>query len=141
MSASKLGSQSILETALALRRSINTVTADLPTLRSEMAWLGRTYSGKAPTCFPCVPGGEYMISSNWRSAELDQLDFSAARTTKEVVPAKPSFTTAIMHEGCNIPMRGGFAVCAESDEGVWVTGMVGRQVWERVRNSGIFGFA
>ena len=82
-----------------------------------------------------------MISSNWRSAELDKLDFSAARTTKEVVPAKPSFTTAIMHEGCNIPMRGGFAVCAESDEGVWVTGMVGRQVWERVRNSGIFGFA
>ena len=115
------------------------MTADLPTLRSEMAWLGRTYRGKPAQCFPCPPGCEFMVTSNWRSAELGELDFSAARTTKWDSPAKP-FASAILHEGGGLPMRGGFSIGAESDEGVWVSGVLGESVWKRVRDSGLFAF-
>ena len=79
-----------------------------------------------------------MITSNWCSAELGELDFSAARMIKGDNPAKPIFTTGILHEGSRVPTRRGFGICGESDEGVWVTGIMGEPVWERVRRSGLF---
>lgn len=138
--ASQLGSQPTLETALLLRRTLNAYTADTESLKAQQGWVSRMYHGKRPPVFPSAVGAEYGIVTNWRSAKLSEMDFRGARSDSEG-PVNPSFIFCAVPESYNVPVRGALAVVCESDEGIWIAMGLGERVWERVRASGLFGFA
>ena len=136
--ASQLGSQSVLETALLLRRALNKYTSDTASIKAQHAWVTRAYNGTRPPVMPSPAGAEYAIMTNWRSAKLGELDFGGARQVVSGV-ANPSFVFATVQENA-IPTRGALIAVCESDEGIWTMTVLGETVWQRVRASGMFTF-
>jgi len=142
MPASQLGSQSILDTALSIRRSILAFRADADdTVRSQLALILRQYRGKAPPMIPGAPGTEYGLTTNWLTMKLGDLDFSGARPNGAADgPARPSFVFGRVPEGFKDPLRGTSSIACETEDGVWVAMTLGETVWQRVKSSGIFTF-
>jgi len=144
--ASQLGSQSVLETALVIRRTLKDYTTNKDRLREQHASLLKSYNGRRPPVFPNAPYGEYAVTSNWRSGKLGALNFAGARInagSAEAIAAGPLLPTmafASPQEGAKLPMRGSLAVCSETEEGIWSMIGLGEQVWQRTKKNGPFVF-
>ena len=117
--AHQLGAQPLHLTALALRRSLIAFTDNLDTFRSELVWL-RQFRGRTPPLLPNLPGGEIALISNWRSARLNKMNWSVAKTRGDGAEAKPTFVFLGMQDGRILPSRGTGQIMSESKEGIWV---------------------
>lgn len=63
--ARDLGPQPVLDTVLAIRRSISAYVADTDTLGAEMAWVAKC-AGVGAFVLPYLPGEEMVLTSSWR---------------------------------------------------------------------------
>ncbi|KZV91680.1 hypothetical protein EXIGLDRAFT_90943 [Exidia glandulosa HHB12029] len=143
--AHKLGSQPILDTALTIRRDLNewTSPSTRDTLRAEVAWFAQ-FKGTGKLLFFAPAGGEHLILSNWRSAELNGVDFSGAlhegKEVREVREVKPVYVSSYVQEGSRMPKRGTGTVCSETEDGLWLTVTRSERDWEGIRQSGAVRF-
>lgn len=137
--AAQLGAQSVLETALSIRRAVAAFKANRGTLLAELAWEQR--AGPGVPLFPAPPGGEWLVATNWRASKLNEVDFAGARVAGETRDARAQFVIGCVQEGIKVPLRGGVVVHSESAEGIWLAIVQSEKVWERVRRSGSMRFA
>ena len=142
--AHQVGSQPILATALAVRGLLKALTENFDTLCSELTWLW-CYRGRRAPLLTHAPGGEFAVVSNWRSARLNELDFSGAMINTKSLDGiqritQPTFIFFDMQEGKKYPARGSAWVTSECSEGIWVRAVLGARVWDRVRSSGQIQF-
>lgn len=134
ITAAQLARQSLAETALFLRRALNGYTVDVPLLRLENAWMAQpAFKGKGKRLFPAPFRAEYLITSNWRSAELNKVDFSGASLDGQ--DARPAFVTSWPQDGLRMPRRRTGVVCSETDEAIWLAITRTEADWERIRRS------
>ncbi|KAH7092711.1 hypothetical protein BKA62DRAFT_626010 [Auriculariales sp. MPI-PUGE-AT-0066] len=137
-SACTFGSRPLSALALHIRHALNAFTADLPALRYDMGALNTRTANGRPLLFPCVPGGESLTISNWRSIKMNELDFSGAVVhASDATRARPSFVIGHSQHGAVAPLRGIGIVCSEDERGVWVKLTLGKRVWERIAAAGL----
>ena len=126
-----------------LRRDLNDFVANTDALELEMARLTHNFNGRRPLLLPSPANVEMVALSNWRSAELNKLDFSAARVDggRGGGSAKPNFVFMKRWQGPTAFLRGMGAVCSEDEHGVWIYFTLGSRVWERIRRCAGIPFA
>ncbi|EJD38890.1 hypothetical protein AURDEDRAFT_172041 [Auricularia subglabra TFB-10046 SS5] len=97
------------------------------------------FKGKGKRLFPAPFGAEYLITSNWRTAKLNEVDFSGASLDGRA--ARPSFVTSWPQAGLRMPRRRTGVVCSETDDAIWLAITKTEADWERIRRGGAFHFA
>ncbi|KAJ7148761.1 hypothetical protein C8R43DRAFT_516527 [Mycena crocata] len=76
--------ESLGDIAIRFRRAILAYTADLAGMQSDICF---RCSNPLKMLFPCPPGAEYRITTNWRSARFGEMDFSGAWHAPRVLTA------------------------------------------------------
>ncbi|KAJ7664764.1 hypothetical protein B0H17DRAFT_1256017 [Mycena rosella] len=144
--ANAFQTESLAALALRVRRAVNAYTADPAAIRADVQW---HCAHPGMTLFPCPPGAEYNVQTNWRAACFAGLDFSGARAASPPGAAAADtleraarvvFVHPIVTSGKNIPMRGTGGVLMDDEHGVWMSQYRGAKDWERVRQSGSLVF-
>ncbi|KAJ6465777.1 hypothetical protein C8R45DRAFT_1173416 [Mycena sanguinolenta] len=135
--------ESLGELALRVRRAILAYNADAAALRAELRWL---FEGSNATkmAFPCQPGAEFSVTTNWRDGKLGALDFSGAvvRDSKsEAVTGRVLFLHLVVTSDKTVPMRGSGVVLMEDEDVVWMAQIRASKDWERIIQSGAIAFA
>ncbi|EJD50449.1 hypothetical protein AURDEDRAFT_160350 [Auricularia subglabra TFB-10046 SS5] len=138
IAAGDIAAQPLLETALAVRRSLIAFTSPsgLDVVRGQLAWKERYNAGKKGRLFAPNPDAEYALLSNWRSAKFNQFDFSGAQKGRDKdLPGAvtPVFVGLFVQDGIQVPMRGIGAVLSETDNGIWATMTLNDEEWESLK--------
>ncbi|KAJ7436736.1 hypothetical protein FB451DRAFT_1153007 [Mycena latifolia] len=124
---------SLAELALRIRRAIKAYNADLDAIAADLRW---RHANPLKTLFPCPPGSEFSIQSNWRKGHFGDLDFSGACEGL----ARVVFVMGLTSSGKSIPMRGNGGVLMEDEDAVWMGQFRGAKDWENIRRSGSVTF-
>ncbi|KAJ6494546.1 hypothetical protein C8R45DRAFT_1135467 [Mycena sanguinolenta] len=135
--------ESLGDLALRLRRAILAYNADTAALRADLRWL---FEGSNATkmVFPCPPGAEFSVTTNWRDGKLGALDFSGAvvRDSKsEAAAGRVVFVYLIVTSDKTLPKRGAGVVLMEDEDVVWMVHARGSKDWKKIRQSGTVAFA
>ncbi|KAJ6465808.1 hypothetical protein C8R45DRAFT_939394 [Mycena sanguinolenta] len=133
--------KSLGELALHMRRAILAYNADAAALRADLRWL---FEGSNVTklTFPCPPGAEYAVTTNWRSSKLGALDFSGAVVSESKSGADAGrvvFVHTVVTPYKISPARS--VVVMEDEDVVWMSQIRRSKDWERIRQSGAIAFA
>ncbi|KAF7373736.1 hypothetical protein MSAN_00584700 [Mycena sanguinolenta] len=135
--------ESLGQLALRIRRAIVTYNADAAALRADLRWLFES-SNATKMAFPCPPGAEFSITTNWRDGKLGALDFSGAvvsESKSEAAAGRVLFIHTVITMGKAFPLRGSGAVFMEDEDVVWMGQVLGSRDWERIRETGAIVFA
>ncbi|KZV91792.1 hypothetical protein EXIGLDRAFT_836856 [Exidia glandulosa HHB12029] len=138
--ASVIASQPVLETALAIRRSIDSYVSpsSVSTLQQEMAWSAQFAGVGLKLMLPYLPGEEMLIASSWRSAGLQEVDFLGAAGGKS---AKAVFAFPSLSEKGWLSMEGVGTLCCETDDAMWLSFTLREDAWTRIPRDGGLAFA
>jgi hypothetical protein len=124
--------ESLGELALRMRRAITKYHSDLDGIVADLRW---RCANPLKVVFPCPPGGEFGLQTNWRAARFGDLDFSGA-CVAEKASARVVFVLGLPTSGNNVPMRGSGAVLMEDEDAVWMSEVRGAKDWATIRQSG-----
>lgn len=143
--AGVIAKQPLLDTALAVRRSLGAFTgpSGLEAVRGQLAWRHKHSAGKKGRLFPLNADAEYAFLSNWRSAKFNQLDFAGARERgAEGQPGavSPVFVALFVQDGFKFSTRGSGVVLSETEDGIWATMALYEEEWGRLRAEGSLHF-
>ncbi|KZV98004.1 hypothetical protein EXIGLDRAFT_832454 [Exidia glandulosa HHB12029] len=112
--ARTLATQPLVDTALAIRLSLNEFRKDIPTLHAELA---EDAAHPARMLFPARPGGEWAILSSWLSVKLHELDFGFGDEGAGTV--RPRWVMSYVQDKSPITMRGSGSIVSEDEEAIW----------------------
>ncbi|KAF7325653.1 hypothetical protein MKEN_00415200 [Mycena kentingensis (nom. inval.)] len=124
-------SMTLQEIALQIRRAILAYGADIETLQKDLHW---RCPNPAPLLFPCPPGAEFSMQTNWRDAKFGAMDFSGA-----LVDGKGSggvVGVSMITTGTSVPLRNNGVILFEDDECVWMGQVKGAKDWEAIKKGG-----
>ncbi|KAJ7800355.1 hypothetical protein B0H14DRAFT_2899976 [Mycena olivaceomarginata] len=135
ISVTEWQAESLGELALRFRRAILAYNADLPAIAADVQF---RCANPLLEHFPCPPRGEFSFQTNWRSANLGELDFSGARAEE---PGEKGKTHVLLAVGYALsskknPMRGAGGMFMEDEDAVWMFQIKGTKEWEGIHRSG-----
>ncbi|KAJ7079648.1 hypothetical protein C8R43DRAFT_344964 [Mycena crocata] len=129
--------ESLADLALRIRRAILAFDADTDAVIAE---LKRRCTKPHKMLFPCPPGAEYLIQTNWRKARLEELDLSGASVGQTSQNKLRPRVMSFWRLESKLPTRGAGGITAEDEDAVWMTQIRGKGEWERLRRSGSVAF-
>ncbi|KAF7325658.1 hypothetical protein MKEN_00415700 [Mycena kentingensis (nom. inval.)] len=137
IAATDFKSLSLRELALTIRRAIIAYRADTESIKNDLhARCCNANVGKV--LFPCPPGQEFSMQSNWRDAAFGQMDFSGA-AYGENANAKVVWVSGLP-SGTNMPLRNSGVVLWENEECIWMGHVRTAGDWEGIRKSEVVEF-
>ncbi|KAJ7145627.1 hypothetical protein C8R44DRAFT_689695 [Mycena epipterygia] len=131
--ANAFRTESLANLALQIRRSIIGHTTDHDGMAADVH---SRCSNPEKLLFPCPPGAEYSLQTNWRKARFGALDFSGACVGANMKPR----LMCLLGIPPNLSFRESGVVLMEDDETMWMAQVKGVKDWENIRRSGRVAF-
>ncbi|KAF7303619.1 hypothetical protein MIND_00591200 [Mycena indigotica] len=123
--------------ALGFRRTILAFDANIDAIKNDLRW---RCSDPTAYAYPCPPGAEYSLQTNWRSANYTELDFSGAVSgnlcQENLKPRVLAANGAMRTER----MRDGGAIMYESEDCIWIAQLKGAKQWAAIKATGSVEF-
>lgn len=134
--ASAFSALSLSALALRSRRAILDYKTDPDRIRRSLA---QFIVHPLKAILPCPPDATFEVFSNWRSAKLNELDFTSASAGGG--KARVIYTIASVSGMRFMPLRGAEGLFLSEDEEVlWMGSSWGRKEWETIRRGGQLAF-